>query len=125
MLPSDPMLVLAGLCGLVVLSEWLVAHTWLRNLGSALLIILLAIAAANLGLLPTGTEPGAAAVIYDGVFQTLSRLAIFWLLLAVDLRALARAGTPMLVLFLIGSLATAAGVGVGMWLAGGREVFGA
>ncbi len=124
-LSSDPLFVLAGLCGLVVASEWLVAHTRLRHIGSALLIILLGIAAANLGVLPTGTDPGDAAVVYDSVFGTLSRLAIFWLLLAVDLRALARAGGPMIVLFLIGSTGTAIGVYIGMMLSGGTEVFGA
>lgn len=123
-LSTDPLFVLAGLCGLVVASEWLVAHTKLRHLGSALLVILLGIAAANLGLLPTGTEPGNARGIYAGVFATLSRLAIFWLLLAVDLRALARAGGSMLALFLLGSGATVLGVVIGMYLSGGAGVFG-
>lgn len=105
----DPLYILALLCLFVVASEWLARHTPLRHLGAALLVILVTALAANLGLLPAGSTPQAPVPVYDGVFTYLAPLAIFWLLLPVSLRDLARAGLPMLTLFAIG----AAGVVLG------------
>jgi uncharacterized membrane protein len=48
--------------------------------------------------------------IYDGVFQYLAPLGIFITLLEVDLKSLKKAGLPLLLLFLLGSLATVIGV---------------
>ena len=54
-----PLYVLAGLFALVLAAEWLARNTAARHLGAALLVILLAALAANLGLLPAGdgTQP--------------------------------------------------------------------
>jgi uncharacterized membrane protein len=48
--------------------------------------------------------------IYDGVFTYIAPLGIFIALLEVDLKSLKKAGLPLLLLFLLGSLATVIGV---------------
>ena len=114
-------LIVAVLACNVAASEWLCRHTFLRHLGSALLVIVLTAIVANLGWIPTGVEPVA---VYDGVFAYVAPLAIFWLLLGVNLRSILDAGVPLVLLFLIGSLGTVAGVLGGMAVAGGPGVFG-
>ncbi|MCA9691035.1 MAG: DUF819 family protein, partial [Myxococcales bacterium] len=90
----------------------------------ALLVILLGVAVGNLGVVPLGGRASAALPLYQGVFTHVARLAIFWLLLTVDLRSVLRAGLPAIGLFLIGALGTVVGVLVGVWAVGGRELFG-
>ncbi len=114
----DPLYILALLCLFVVGSEWLARHTPLRHLGAALLVILITALAANLGLLPAGSSPEAPVPLYDAVFTYLAPLAIFWLLLPVSLRDLARAGLPMLGLFAIGAGGVVLGALVGAHLIG-------
>ena len=55
---------------------------------------------------------------------TSAPLAIFWLLLGVNLRSILDAGAPLVLLFLIGSIGTMVGVLAGMAAAGGVEAFG-
>lgn len=118
-----PLAVAGVLCANVVLSEWLGARGVFRHLGAALLVIVITAVEANLGLIPT-VAPDAMHPIYDGVFGYVAPLSIFWLLLRVDLRQVARAGVQMLVLFLIGSAGVMAGAFAGMRLFGGSDVFG-
>ena len=118
---SSPLLLLAILCGSVVLSEWLVRKTFLRHLGTALVVIIVVAVWANLGLIPSASQ---GSVVYDGVFTYLAPLSIFYLLLDVNLASIRRAGAPMLLLFLLGSGATAAGVLAGMYLIDGPTHFG-
>ncbi|MAB79814.1 MAG: hypothetical protein CMJ89_10725 [Planctomycetes bacterium] len=118
---QDPLYVLGVLGLLVALSEWLARHTWLRHLGSALLVIVLTAISANLGLVPTY---GTGHPIYDGIFAHVAPLAIFFLLLRVNLADLKRAGAPLVLLFLLGSLGTVCGVFCGLLAAGGFEAFG-
>ncbi len=68
---THPLFILSILALNVALSEWLVRRTWLRHLGSALLVIVLTAAAANLGLIPaySGDIP-----IYAGVFAYVAPL---------------------------------------------------
>ncbi|MHC4262669.1 MAG: DUF819 family protein [Planctomycetota bacterium] len=120
MIESVPAL-LAILCGAIVLSEWLARTTPLRHVGTALLVIVVTAIVANVGLIPT-VEDGSP--VYDALFDEGIGLAIFWLLLKVELRALRRAGPAMLSLFLIGAAGIAIGVPVAMWLVGGPERFG-
>jgi uncharacterized membrane protein len=54
--------------------------------------------------------------IYDGVFTYIAPLGIFIALLEVDLKSLKKAGLPLLLLFLLGSLATLVGVLVSWFL---------
>ncbi len=120
------MFTLATLCLLVAASEWLVRHTALRHLGAALLVILLGVVAANAGLVPTGATSGPARGVYRGVFAYVAPAAIFWLLLSVDLRPrqIARAGLPMIGVFLLGALGTTLGVLAGMAAIDGPATLG-
>ncbi|WP_116105855.1 DUF819 domain-containing protein [Lewinella sp. IMCC34191] len=118
---SSPLLLLAILCGSVVLSEWLVRRTILRHLGTALVVIIVVAVWANLGLIPSASQ---GSDVYDGIFRYLAPLSIFYLLLDVNLASIRRAGAPMLGLFLLGSAATAVGVLAGMYVIDGPTHFG-
>ena len=118
---TAPVLILAILCASVVLSEWLVRNTFFRHLGTALVVIIVVAVWANLGLIPSASQ---GSVVYDGIFAYLAPLSIFYLLLDVNLASIRRAGAPMLLLFLLGSLATAVGVVVGMLVIDGPAQFG-
>lgn len=118
---TDTLFILAVLAAGIAISEWLAAHTWCRHLGSALLVIVLTALVANLGLIPTFTPDVA---VYDVLLGTVGQLAIFWLLLRVRLRAVLRAGGPMILLFLIGAAGTMIGVAAGIRLFGGPGSFG-
>lgn len=112
---SQPLYVLAVLCLAIAGSEWLVRHTPLRHLGTALLVILVAAVLANTGVIPSS---GDAPPLYSGVFTYLAPAGIFLLLLEVNLRQLREAGLPMLIMFAIGSLGTVAGVFLGLQATG-------
>ncbi len=118
---DHPLAILAVLALSIAVSEWLVRHTWLRHLGTALLVIVVVAVVANLGLIPTYSPE---VPLYDGIFSHVAYVAIFLLLLQVNLRDVLRAGWPMLVLFLVGAGGTMAGVFCGMKLVGGSEAFG-
>jgi uncharacterized membrane protein len=118
---SDPLFILAVLGANIALSEWLVRTTVLRHLGTALLVIVVTAATANLGLIPTGTVPRP---LYEGILGDMALVAIFLLLLRVSLADVKRAGAPMLTLFLLGSVGTMAGVLVGLWAVDGGMAFG-
>ena len=123
---ESSLFVLAVLALNVALCEWLCRRTWLRHLGTALLVIVVTAVEANLGLIPTyGPDiPPYAERVYAGTFEYLVALAVFWLLLDVNLRRVLRAGLPMLALFLIGSLGIALGVILGMQVVDGALAFG-
>jgi uncharacterized membrane protein len=108
----DPIFVLAMLCLFTAVSEWLVRRTWLRHLGTALLVILVTAVAGNVGIVPAGSTAEAPVPVYDAIFAYLAPLGIFWLLLRVNLRDILRAGLAILALFLIGS----AGIMLGAFL---------
>ncbi|MCH7993931.1 MAG: DUF819 family protein [Planctomycetes bacterium] len=118
---NDPIYILAVLSLNVFLSEWLVRHSFCRHFGTALLVIVLTAIVANLGVIPSST---VGSPVYDGVFDYVAPLAIFWLLLQVSIRDILKAGTPMLVMFLIGAMGTLVGVLVGMWAINGSESIG-
>ena len=118
---SNSLFVLAILCINVVISEWLVKHTFFRHFGTALLVILVTAVAANAGLIPAS---GVSVPVYDTVFSYVAPLGVFWLLLRVNLRDILRAGPSVLIMFLIGSVGTVAGVVAGMWVVNGAESIG-
>ncbi len=117
----DPLFILAVLGLNIALSEWLVRHSFLRHLGTALVVIVVTAISANLGLIPSGSDP---APLYDVMFGDVAYGAIFLLLLGVSLRDLARAGGPMIALFALGAAGTLLGVITGMAVVGGAEAFG-
>ncbi|MEL7160257.1 MAG: DUF819 family protein [Bacteroidota bacterium] len=116
-----PLLVLSLLCVSVVICEYLTQRTFLRHLGTALLVILFVAVLANVGVLPSASQ---GSVVYNGIFRYLAPLSIFYLLLDVNLASIRRAGAPMLLLFTLGSFGTAVGALAGMWLIDGATHFG-
>ncbi len=121
---SDPLFILAVLCLVVVVSEWLVRTTVLRHGGTALVGILVTAVIANLGVIPAGSTTEAPVPVYDAIFAWVAPLAIFWLILGVNLRDVLKAGVPLVVLFVIGAVGTVAGAVAGMALLHGSSAFG-
>lgn len=105
--------ILAVLLATVALADWLGRRPGLRMLGGALIVILLAGLAANLGVIPLASE---GIAVYDQLLGTAAPVSIFLLLLNARLRSLADAGLPMLVLFAFAALGTVIGVLVAGWL---------
>lgn len=118
---QDPLAILAVLMGNILVADWLTRFPVFRQLGTSLTVIILTAVTANLGLIPTSTN---APPLYDGIFTYLAPISIFYLLLAVDLRSLKRAGSPMVLCFFIGAAGTMLGVLAGMWAVAGPEGFG-
>lgn len=123
-MPTDSVFIVTVLALNVALCEWACIHSWLRHLGTALLVIVVTAVEANLGLIPTYPTDGSSVPVYDATFAHVVPLAVFWLLLDVDLRKVLGAGAAMIGLFLVGSLGIAAGVIAGMHVVGGPEAFG-
>lgn len=118
---GNDLYVFAMLSLLVVLAEVLVKKTFLRILGTSLLVILLAAIVANLGIIPTTSEK---APVYDWIFSVVAPLAIFLILLRVHLRSVLKAGAPMILMFFVGSAGTIVGILLGMYLIDGRQAIG-
>lgn len=121
---ADSVVILSVLALNVAVCEWLCRRTWLRHLGTALLVIVVTAVEANLGLIPTYPTDGSSVAVYDATFAHIVALSVFFLLLDVDLRKVWRAGASMIALFLIGSAGIALGVIAGMAFVGGSEAFG-
>ncbi len=109
---------------MVVASELLVRYTVARQLGTALLVIVLGGVAANLGLLPTGATEANPVPVYEAVFGVVAPLSIFWLLLMVRLRDVVKAGRPVLLAFGVGAVGTVLGALVGIEAASAMASFG-
>jgi uncharacterized membrane protein len=121
---TNPLYILGVLCVIVAVSEWLVRNTVLRHAGTALLGILLTAVVANIGIIPAGSSLEAPVPVYDAIFAYVAPLAIFWLILNVNLKDVLRAGLPLVALFCIGALATVAGVMAGMAVVDGAHSIG-
>ncbi len=102
---NSPVYILTVLTGIVFLSEWILKYKLFRRFGAALMAIIFGAIVANVGLLPASSNP-----VYDNIFDYIAPAALFLLLLDVNLTELKNVGWPMLVLFLVGSAGTAAGV---------------
>jgi len=76
---------------------------------------------ANLGFIPSASN---SIPRYDGIFKYVAPLSLFYLLLEVNLGALKKAGLPMLMMFLLGTLGTAIGVWVSLTFLLTPETFG-
>ena len=74
----DPLYIIAMLAACVALAEWLGRLPVLRHLGAALLVIVLGAVLSNTGVLPRYAD---GAGVYNGVFQYVAPVSIFWLLL--------------------------------------------
>ncbi len=102
----SPLLVLFFLCLMIIASDWLAKNTIFKYLGTTLLVILLTAVIANLGLVPSASQ---GSPLYDGIFTYVAPMAIFLLLLGVDLKSIRAAGGPMIFLFLAGAAGTMLG----------------
>ncbi len=105
--PSFYLFVAATLCLAVFFASWLTRFSWGKSVGTPIFVILICAVLANTGLIPSAMD---GHPVYDGVFTYLAPLGIFIALLEVDLKSLKKAGIPLLLLFLLGSLATVVGV---------------
>ncbi len=110
---QQPLYILTILLLLVVFSEWLAEKKGFKHIGSVLLVIIFAAILANLNIIPSSHN---APALYEGIFHYAAPLGLFFLLLQVRLNDLKLAGLPMIMMFLIGSVATVAGVLIGYWV---------
>ena len=121
---ADNVFILAILCGVIILSEFLVRKTFLKHAGTALLVILVTAIFSNLGIIPTTSSSENPVILYDIIFQYIAPLSILWLLLKVNIKDILDAGLPLISLFVIGSIGTAIGVIIGMEVINGPESIG-
>ncbi len=118
---TDTIYLLAVLCAVAAVAEWLGRLPAGRWLGGAILSLLLGILLANVGVIPTVSN---APPLYKHLIAVGAPVAIFLLLLDVRLQALKRAGLPMLVAFGIGSVGTLVGVATAFWLTNADQWLG-
>lgn len=118
---SNALYVLAFLSAMVVVSEWMSKKRWGKHFGTALIVIILTAVAANLSLIPSASN---SIPLYDGIFSYVAPIALFYLLLGVNLSDLKKAGLPMLVIFSIGALGTTVGVLIGIKVVDGAKTIG-
>lgn len=105
---SSPLFVLAILLLIIVFAEWLGAKKGFQYLGPVLITIISAAIISNFDLIPSRTD----YPLYEGIFNYVAPIAIFFLMLDVKLSGLKQAGVPMITMFLIGS----AGAVIGTFL---------
>ncbi|MGB5428074.1 DUF819 domain-containing protein [Eudoraea sp.] len=118
---ENPVYVLGVLCLMVILADYVSKNRFGKKLGAALLVILFTAVIANLGLIPSASN---SIPLYDGIFTYLAPISIFYLLLGVNLNSIKKAGAPMIILFLIGSLATTLGILFSWYLISPQDVLG-
>ena len=107
---------------MVIAGHYTAKTKWGGKFGVALLVIVFTAVLANFKLIPSASN---SIPLYSGIFTYLAPISIFYLLLEVNLKSIRKAGTPMIVLFVIGSLATTLGILVAWWLLKPEGVLGA
>jgi len=114
--------VVAALLGLVILLSEKLSKTKVgKAFGTALLVIILAAVLANLTIIPSASN---SIELYGHIFHYIAPISIFFLTLGVNLQKVRRAGLPMLLLFLVGSLGTIVGVFVAVIIVSPENVLG-
>ncbi len=105
-------LALTGLIALMTaLAFWLDRRVApLSRVGASLIAIVLGATLSNTGMVPVSSP------VYDAIGGTVTSLAIAWLLLAVHLGDLRRAGKGMVGAFLLAAAGTALGAAVGAYV---------
>ncbi len=96
---GNPIYVITVLLLIIVFSEWLGAKKGFTFLGGVLLTIITAAIVSNFDLIPSNTD----YPLYEGIFNYVAPIAIFFLMLDVKLKGLRKAGVPMITMFLVGS----------------------
>jgi len=119
---ENPIYVLCVLCAMVILAYYAAKTKLGGKFGMALLVIVFTAVMANFQLIPSASN---SIPLYSGIFTYLAPISIFYLLLEVNLKSIRKAGTPMIVLFVIGSLATTLGILASWWLLSPQDVLGA
>jgi uncharacterized membrane protein len=110
---QEPLFIAGTLCIAVFFATWLTRFPWGRTVGMPIWAILICALLSNLGVIPSAMD---GSPVYDGVFLYLAPLGIFITMLEVDLKSIKKAGFPLLMMFLLGSLATVIGVLVSWFL---------
>jgi uncharacterized membrane protein len=100
----------AAVMAIVAFGLWAERRSWGRKLGGPLLLLAVAMAASNLGVIPH------SAPIYGTVTRFLVPAAIPLLLLRADFKTIFSESGPMLTAFAIATAATVAGAFVGVAL---------
>ncbi|WP_297795728.1 DUF819 family protein [uncultured Eudoraea sp.] len=118
---ENPIYVLGVLCLMVIAAVYASKTAIGKNFGAALLVILFTAVIANLGLIPSASN---SIPLYDGIFTYIAPISIFYLLLGVNLSSIRKAGAPMIILFLIGSLATTIGVLLAWYIISPQDILG-
>jgi len=97
----------AAIMLIVAFSLWAERRPWGQKLGGPLLLIAIAMAASNVGLIPF------SAPLYGTIAEVLVPMAIPLLLMRADLRTIVRESGPMLIAFLAAAGATVVGAFAG------------
>jgi len=118
---QTPVALLAVLAVGVAVAELVGRLSWGRKVGAALIVIVVGALLANFRIIPPA---GAGGPVYDPIFAVVTPAAIFLILLEANLKALRRAGGPMLIAFGLGAAGTAAGVLVAGLLTPARAMLG-
>jgi len=105
---SNPIYVLIMLSLMVILSVYAGKSKIGTKLGGpALLVIIFTAIIANLKLIPSASN---SIELYSIIFEYIAPISIFYLLLNASLNSIKKAGLPMILTFLIGSIGTAIGI---------------
>lgn len=118
---QSPLALLAVLAVGVTVAELLGRLAWGRKVGAALIVIVVGALLANSRIIPPA---GAGGPVYDPIFAVVTPAAIFLILLEANLKALRKAGGPMLIAFGLGAAGTVAGVLVAGLLTPARAMLG-
>lgn len=92
---------------IVAFGLWAERRSWGQKLGGPLLLLAIAMAASNLGLIPY------SAPLYGTIAGVLVPMAIPLLLMRADLRTIFNESGPMLIAFIVAAAATVVGAFVG------------
>lgn len=118
---DNPVYVLLVLCLMVILAVYAAKTKLGKKLGVALLVILFTAVIANLKGIPSASN---SIPLYSVIFKYIAPISIFYLLLGVNLNSIKKAGAPIIVLFLIGSLATTLGILISWYVLSPQEILG-
>lgn len=118
---ENPVYVIGVLCLMVIMAVYTAKTKLGKKFGAALLVILFTAVIANSKLIPSASN---SIPLYDGIFKYLAPISIFYLLLGVNLTSIKKAGAPMIILFLIGSLATTLGILIAWFIISPQEIIG-
>jgi len=118
---ENPVYVLGVLCLMVIMAVYTAKTKLGKKFGAALLVILFTAVIANSKLIPSASN---SIPLYDGIFKYLAPISIFYLLLGVNLTSIKKAGAPMIILFLIGSVATTLGILMAWYIISPQEIIG-